>query len=432
MDKEKEDSMNNQKSLIARVCILGLIGFGLLSAITACSTPTPTPAPTPAPKPTSAPQPVAEKTIKIGLVTWLGWPLGLEMQKGVEMMAEVTNKKGGLEIGGEKYKIQVVVYDSKSTPETGRAAVERMLDQDKVQFILGDETAETWSALTEAKKVVAIVQTPTPGILNPKNKYIFQGTVVNSQFQQTIGWLLSNNSNFKTVMSAHPDDQIGHISSDQIKQLCTAFGVKYVDAAFYPRGTTDLSAIGTKVKSVNPDLFLATAGGPGSDGGALKAARQVGYKGQIFHPAVVPFDLIKLFVPAQDLEGFVSGADALEMSKTSPAAKEYLDAYVAKYGTKDIPDLTGANTWYILVAALQKAGSTDPDKVAAAIGSGLKYESASGSGMMIARPDLGNERTVDTIVALSLKKVENGKVSPLATMTLDQAYQLLKKAYGWK
>jgi hypothetical protein len=94
--------------------------------------------------------------------------------------------------------------------------------------------------------------------------------------------------------------------------------------------------------------------------------------------------------------------------------------------------LTGANTWYILVAALQKAGSTDPDKVAAAIGSGLKYESASGSGMMIARPDLGNERTVDTIVALSLKKVENGKVSPLATMTLDQAYQLLKKAYGWK
>ena len=58
---------------------------------------------TPIYSPSIASQP-KQKTLTIGAIGFLGWPLGLDMMRGVELMTEMDNAKGGLDIGGEKYQ----------------------------------------------------------------------------------------------------------------------------------------------------------------------------------------------------------------------------------------------------------------------------------------------------------------------------------------
>ena len=43
-----------------------------------------------------------QKEIAIGAIGFFGWPVGLDMMRGVELMAEMDNQKGGIDIGGEK------------------------------------------------------------------------------------------------------------------------------------------------------------------------------------------------------------------------------------------------------------------------------------------------------------------------------------------
>jgi hypothetical protein len=81
---------------------------------------------------------------------------------------------------------------------------------------------------------------------------------------------------------------------------------------------------------------------------------------------------------------------------------------------------------------LRQAKSIDTDKVAAVIGSGLRYEGMQGAGMMVARPDAGNMRTVDTVVPVYMKRVEKGKPKVIGQVSLDEAFQFNKTYFGWK
>jgi branched-chain amino acid transport system substrate-binding protein len=373
-----------------------------------------------------------EKTLKIGLVTNFGWSLGFDFKKGVELIAEVHNKRGGLMIGGERYKLDIISVDSKMSHEVSRAAVERLVYQDKVKFIVGDETVDAWVPVTEAAKVLTVAVSPAPAIFNPKYKYAFQGSTLQTDAPQIWGWFAKSNPQIKTILCAFPDDKLGRIRAGLAKKLGEVFGPKELEPIFYPPGQTDLSVVGTRVKSLNPDAFSPTGGGVAGDSLCFKAAWQAGYKGQLFSFVSLTVGAVSAVIPVEAIEGWIAGETAPELASPPPAAKEFKDAYIAKYGKWDSPMMTFMNTFYILLAGLQQAQSLDTDKVANVIGSGMKYEGVNGNGMMVARPDAGNTRTVDTVVPVYMKKVEKGKPQVIGHLSLDEAYQYNKAFYGWK
>ena len=373
-----------------------------------------------------------EKTLKIGLVTNFGWALGFDFKKNAEIIADLYNKKGGLAIGGEKYKLDVIIHDSKMSHEASRAAVERLVHQDKVKFIVGDETVDAWVPVTEAAKVVVVAVSPAPAIFNPKYKYVFQGSTLQTDAPQTWGWFAKNNPNIKTILCAFPDNKLGRIRADLAKRLAQVFGPKMLDPVFYTPESTDLSVVGTKAKSLNPDAFSATAGGTAGDALCFKSAWQAGYKGQLFSFVSVSVGALSAIVPAESLEGMIAGEMAIELDSPPPVAKEFKDAYVAKHGKWDSPNVQFTNTLTILLDGLKKAQSIDTDKVAATIAGGLRHEGLQGPGMMVARPDVGNTRTVDNVVPVYMKRVEKGKPKVIGQLSLDEAIQFNKTFYGWK
>ncbi len=82
----------------------------------------------------------AQEVLKIGGVGPLsggGTAWGLAAQRGMELAIEDLNAAGGIKVAGTVYKLQLIMYDDQYTGQGGKAAAERLVNQDKVKFIIG-------------------------------------------------------------------------------------------------------------------------------------------------------------------------------------------------------------------------------------------------------------------------------------------------------
>jgi len=369
------------------------------------------------------------KTLKVGVMAWFGWPLGVDMVHGMEIMSDLINKAGGLDIGGEKYQIQPVVYDTNANQTTAVAAVNRLIFQDKVSLIIADSLfVDAWLPITEENKVVVCAGTPTPAILNPEYNYAFQTGFLNSQSLQMCSWWAKTFPTKTNLALAVPDTQDGHNYLAIYEKTHAAFNQK-VNSVFYPANSQDLSSLGTKVVSMNPDAFEAQGGGA-NDAICYKAVWQAGYKGQLYMNGTAPALALEAQIGTEPLEGFIGGAWAIEFDPAlTDTSKEYKAAYIAKYGKWDGPEVMFTANWGCLKSALQQAGSLDPDKIAAAIANGLKYESPTGPSQMVSRPDLGISRTVDSVNTYYVKKIIGGAPQLIDTIKIDDAVAVFKSVY---
>ena len=110
------------------------------------------------------------KTLNIGVVGWLGFTVGLGMANSLEVLEDLENADGGLEIGGEMYEINFIIYDTDNDQATAQAAINRLIFEDEVDFIIADPfIVDPWLSITEENGVVVCAQSLTPGVLDPAN-----------------------------------------------------------------------------------------------------------------------------------------------------------------------------------------------------------------------------------------------------------------------
>ena len=360
------------------------------------------------------------KTLKVGMVLNYAFPLHVDWQKEMEALVPSINEAGGVDVGGEKYMIELVMEDSKSNAETARAAVEKLVNQDKVDIILGDETVDGWLSVTERAGVLVIANTPTPGILSPDLKMAFNAGYFNTQAPIIWDWFAANYPQVKTVAGSYIDAAQGQAEAAKLEQLAGAFGKKITAIEYYPDGTQDFSAIATKLEAGDPDAFTTQGGGPVADSQLFKAMNATGWKGQLFNTVPLSPAQIAKVISLDDVQGLVGAMAAIDTDSPPPTAQELKDVYTAKYGEWTNPDVGFISTFYCLLGALEKAGSVDPQKLADVIGSGLVFQTANGEAQMINRPDLGNDRTIDCVYETRVGQIEGEKAVILATIPLAE------------
>src|SRR5664279_3214134 len=81
---------------------------------------------------------MAAEAFKIGVITELSGDLatgGNITKRGYDLWAQEVNAKGGIEIKGRKYPVKLIYADAQSNPAAGAAAAERLITQEKVDFI---------------------------------------------------------------------------------------------------------------------------------------------------------------------------------------------------------------------------------------------------------------------------------------------------------
>jgi branched-chain amino acid transport system substrate-binding protein len=62
---------------------------------------------------------------------------GKATRGGYEFYKALVNRRGGLNIGGRRYRVSIKYYDDESNVQTSTKLVEKLIAEDKVDFILG-------------------------------------------------------------------------------------------------------------------------------------------------------------------------------------------------------------------------------------------------------------------------------------------------------
>jgi branched-chain amino acid transport system substrate-binding protein len=370
----------------------------------------------------------ATETIKIGAVIWTQWPLGYDMKRGVDVMVALDNAAGGIQIGDKKYKVEFDFVESNNDQATTMSAVNKLIYQDKVQFMITDtQFPGAFFAETEKNKVVTLTGCPIPTMFDPTYKYTFQGGTMMQATPEVAGWIAKNTPEIKSVDLAFPDEAGGIGYAMGVQATLEAYGIK-VTPIKYPSQSTDLSAIGTQVKTDNPSAFIAV-GNSATDALVYQAVVQAGYKGLLFSTTTVTYETLKTAVPADALEGFIAGAWPVEFDPAATdVAKEFKAKWIEMNGKWDGPEIQLTAAYAALRAALEKAGSLDVEKVTEVLATGLTFEGPTGKGEMIPRNDMGISRTVDNISEFCVKKIVGGVPTLLHYITLDEGKSYLNPA----
>lgn len=374
------------------------------------------------------------KTLKLGCSEPLNVPLGVETKKCLELIVEDLNRTGGLVVKGQRYNIEMIIYDDKYRPDGGKAAAERLLYEDKVKFIVPPLASPAIAGIltvTEPAKVLTIFGGVSDKLKNPKFKYAFGGGGLGTLALWP--YVSKAYPNAKSIIFISQDDETGHFNIEMNKKGAEFFGIKSKREFFVPLGTQDYSPVATSTASVNPDLVCCVGTKGGADTGLLiKALRQSGWQGPIVHNVFSEPDVIAV-CGKEAAEGYITlFSDSTQQRNPPPNAVRLRELYEAKYGTWSSVGITWANPWYLFIASVKKADSLKAEDILSAVSNGINFENLSGKGTLIKRPDLDNNRYVETITEQGIGRYESGKLVFKNLVSIEDQIKTIEGVLGYQ
>lgn len=365
-------------------------------------------------------------TIKIGMVsTFSAGSVTMDAMDAVELMVAQDNMNGGLNIGGERYEVELIEYDDGGTESGEVSAVNRLVYEDEVHAIIATGTyCGAWLSETEANKVLAFLGSPTAVPFGPSYHYSYCGLCFNPTTPVTAGWFCDNYPELaENLLLVATDDLAGHMIAEMKYEAYKMFGATPT-IEYFPANTVDFSSLGTKIVSLNPTCLECIAMSDETMGLAYNGAHQAGYTGQMFSIMTASTSILQKVMSAETLEGLICCAIPTEFDPPlTQVAKDFKDAWIAEYGSWTDPNILAALPYWCWRAALQNAGSIDPNEVAAVLDNGMSYETPYGGTMMVSRPDVGNDRTVDSMSVTYVKQILSGEPILLAAISLEEGYE---------
>jgi len=226
---------------------------------------------------------MAQEAFKIGVITELSGDLatgGNITKRGYDLWAQELNAKGGVEIKGKKYPVKLVYADAQSNPAAGAAAAERLITQEKVDFILGPYSSGVTLAVApvvDKYKIPMITgSAESPLIWKNKFKYTF-GTIppINFTGATSIKTLLELKPAPKTIAIIGSNDAFSKATAEAYKSAAEAAKLKVLKFSIVPSGQ-DMTPLLSAVRSMKPDV-IAFGGHDEEHVKFIKALRQIGY-----------------------------------------------------------------------------------------------------------------------------------------------------------
>ena len=235
------------------------------------------------------------ETLKIGVVLQLSdWYSAVDAaeKNDVEYIAKMINDKGGIQVGGKGYKVQLVEEDGKSSMDANTSAATKLVMDDKVQFVLGPAgpfNVATTPIFEQAKVLhVASYNALQKGEMDATTTYEFLGLDPITQHDGDLKALLKAYPNVKTITIA-TEDSTWPSFKDAFTGLVTANGLTLAgDPILFSTQAEDYNPIAAKIKAQNPDAVWMPIGIDPSFAGIVKGARTLGFKAPFTFPTDAP------------------------------------------------------------------------------------------------------------------------------------------------
>ena len=182
-------------------------------------------------------------------------------KEGYEFWKDYVNAHGGMKVGNKTYKVDIKYADDESKPATAALLVEKFVSQDHVNFILGPYgSANTATAATVAERLkVPMVEGngAAQSIFNQGFKYTFAVLAPGVKYLQGILEMARTlKPAAKTIAIATANDAFSVEVGQGAADYAQTHGLTVVYQNKYPADTTDVSAVVSAIKAVNPDIIL--------------------------------------------------------------------------------------------------------------------------------------------------------------------------------
>jgi branched-chain amino acid transport system substrate-binding protein len=312
----------------------------------------------------------AGDVIKFGVSTPLSGPAapwGIPHKQATELIFEEINSQGGLEVGGKKYKLEVVAYDHKYVIAEGVATVNRLIAKDGVKYlsILGGAVVKANEEAVNEGRVLNLPLAYADGLVSPKNPYTFHSFPSPPETSTFWKWIKQNHPGLKRVATISPNDDTGWWSIKVETTYIQKLGYETVAKEFFERTMTDFNPVLLRILAQKPDIISVLASPAGSVGLIIKQARELGFKGRFIHIGQVDTSVVANIAGKANVEG--TWVHGFVQAPLPEKIKSWQARYTKKYGEWNATSIDFANPAFAFVAALKKAQSVDPKKVADAL-----------------------------------------------------------------
>ena len=310
---------------------------------------------------------------------------GIHAKNGYEFAIQKIKENGGVKIGDKCYNFRVTYYDDESKGDRGATLAERLINQDKVQYMLGPYSSGLTKAIAPVTEKYQIPMVEAEGasrsLFNKGYKYLFAVLSTSEQYLASAVTLAAqmaekggkSPSSVKVAVAVENDPFSLDIRAGVLDDA-KKYDMKVIVDEKLPRDLSDMSAILTKVKLLKPDLLIVS----GHSKGAATAVRQIAEQN-----VKVPMIAITHCESADVTGNFGKAAEDILCSTqwaetltyedpifgtAANYEKEFKSAY-PEYAKKSVPYQTAqaSAAVYVFKDAFERAGTLDKDKLRDAI-----------------------------------------------------------------
>jgi branched-chain amino acid transport system substrate-binding protein len=324
----------------------------------------------------------ADDVVRFGAPLPLTGPLAPEAVKqkqGYDLWAEEANKAGGINVGGKRYKVEIVYADYQSNTPRSVQTTEQMITQDKVNFLFGafgSGAAKAASTVSERYKIPTIAAAASSSqVYDQGYKYLFGTFTPNDTLTTPLTQIVKAKApDVKKVAILARNDLFPLAIAQEMEKAAKANGLEVVYFEKYAINTLDHSAALSQMKALAPQWIFVT----GYINDLLLVRKQM-VDQQMKAPVVS-------MIAGPAYQEFIDAAGASAENITSaawwhPAVRyegkdifkstiNYVKLFREKYkSTPDYAQASASAAGALFQLAIEKAGTLDPQKVRDALAS---------------------------------------------------------------
>ena len=293
-----------------------------------------------------------------------------------DMAVEQINKNGGVKVGMKTYQLKIVYYDDKSDPTESSKLVEKLIAEDKVNFLLGPYSSGVTipdGLIAQRYQVPMIEGGGASGkIFSRGNKYIF-GTLppAGQYFKSTLEMLKTFSPVPKSIAILYSDDKFDVSVAEGTQKLAKEMGFDVALYEKYAEGATDFNSILTKIKALKSDVVLV-AGHTEESLNFTQQAKELNVNPKLISMTVGPSEADfrkSLGKDAEYIYGVASWSTQMNFKGyLFKDTQEFVKLFKAKFNyDPDYHNASGIADIAVFKNAIEKAGTLDREKVRTAI-----------------------------------------------------------------
>ncbi|MDE0189593.1 MAG: amino acid ABC transporter substrate-binding protein, partial [bacterium] len=300
---------------------------------------------------------------------------GRDSRQGYDTWVRWVNEEyGGIDIDGRRYAAEIIYYDDESDADTAANLVQRLIDEDRVDFLLGPYSSGLTtgaSAIAEANNVIMVEGNGTSDTMFERGfRNLFLVATIASDYTKSGVELLAAEGASSAVIAYEDTSFPTSVANGAIRHL-EDNGIEVLAVETYPKDIQDVSAIMTKFRDLNPDIFVG--GGHYNDAVLfVNSAKELGFAPEGMLITVGPSNPKLVDELGEDVYG-VLGPTQWEpvMAYEGPyfgTASEYAAYYESLWGEPPVYQAASATAAALaLHLAIEGAGATDTDAVREAL-----------------------------------------------------------------